>query len=450
VVDSPAVADADLRSNEISDVTCVSASDCWAVGRGSHNLTLTVHWDGTTWTIVPSPPVSTTFSIFRSVDCVSTSDCWAVGESDLPDATHPIYEHWDGQAWSVVASDPAVTLARPQGVECVTSDDCWSVGLTQSAPGAALQTLAEHWDGSSWTIVPTPNTSTTRFNGFRSIACPTTDDCWAVGEVEPADPEAPYEGLIQHWDGTSWAIIAFPPNPENGTNTVIWGVTCLNGSDCWAVGLYALHWGGAAWSAVSMPSEPDTLHIHGGVSCVSSSDCWAVGGNFSLTQSTNAPLADHWDGSSWSTVTTPFPGAVNGGLAEVDCTSSSSCWATGGFKNSGPGTLGLRWDGTTWSVQTMAVPQLAISPTSGSPGTALTASGWGFPRRLHETVTVKYKTGLANPKSVVLCSAVTKYKAFSCAGTIPSAPTAGAAGVHQIVATGSPSGTKVKVDFTLT
>src|ERR1022692_1208399 len=42
-------------TGSLSSVACSAASDCWAVGYSSGSLTLTEHWDGTAWTIIPSP-----------------------------------------------------------------------------------------------------------------------------------------------------------------------------------------------------------------------------------------------------------------------------------------------------------------------------------------------------------------------------------------------------------
>src|SRR5947207_12562352 len=58
------------QDNFLSDVTCTSASDCWAVGG-----TLIEHWNGTTWSIVTSPNTGGV----SGVTCTSPSDCCAVG-----------------------------------------------------------------------------------------------------------------------------------------------------------------------------------------------------------------------------------------------------------------------------------------------------------------------------------------------------------------------------------
>lgn len=63
-------------------MSCVSASDCVAVGytnTGSVYKTLAMMWDGSVWSIVSSPNVGTNDNELYSVSCVSASDCVAVG-----------------------------------------------------------------------------------------------------------------------------------------------------------------------------------------------------------------------------------------------------------------------------------------------------------------------------------------------------------------------------------
>ena len=49
-------------------------------GDGSPSGSLTEHWDGTSWSIVPSPtPAGDAPALLQGVSCTSASDCWAVG-----------------------------------------------------------------------------------------------------------------------------------------------------------------------------------------------------------------------------------------------------------------------------------------------------------------------------------------------------------------------------------
>src|SRR5438128_610588 len=87
------------QSNQLSGVTCPSASDCWAVGsynNGNVFQTLIEHWDGAFWAIVVSPNIAPVFSnVLLSVACASASECWAVGYS-VENAQQTFIERWDG------------------------------------------------------------------------------------------------------------------------------------------------------------------------------------------------------------------------------------------------------------------------------------------------------------------------------------------------------------------
>src|SRR5206468_3643353 len=168
------VAPRDLFS-VFSGVTCASASDCWAVGFDGNLATLIERWNGTSWTIVPSPNKDASVawsSVLYGVTCVSTSDCWAVGYYNVngSDASliQTLIERWDGTSWTIVPSPNTSITQRSvlAGVTCVSASDCWAVGYyTVSDANVGLtQTLIERWNGTSWAIVPSPNTSATQTN----------------------------------------------------------------------------------------------------------------------------------------------------------------------------------------------------------------------------------------------------------------------------------------------
>src|SRR5439155_831432 len=128
--------------------------------------TLTEHWDGTAWTIVTSPNTSTTQSnVLYNVTCVSASECWAVGHYYTGTAWQTLTERWDGSAWTIFSS-PSTNATQTNflnGVACVSASECWAVGYYY-APGSFANTLIERWDGTSWAIVSSPNATATQNN----------------------------------------------------------------------------------------------------------------------------------------------------------------------------------------------------------------------------------------------------------------------------------------------
>lgn len=118
------------------------------------------------------------------------------------------------------------------------------------------------------------------------------------------------------------------------------------------------------------PSIVDALLS--GVSCPATTECIAVGGYAVGEYSGHAfPLAERWNGSSWSIMTMPHLSSVPGSqLADVSCASPVTCVAVGerggGFSGPPPldttlgsETLAERWNGSSWKL--MAMPALAGS-----------------------------------------------------------------------------------------
>ena len=78
-------------------------------------------------------------------------------------------------------------LAQPRaennylkGVTCVSASECWAVGYYYNGI-LPVQTLIERWDGTSWAIVASPNTSATQSNELFRVTCVSASECWAVG-----------------------------------------------------------------------------------------------------------------------------------------------------------------------------------------------------------------------------------------------------------------------------
>src|SRR5438128_2524576 len=130
---SPSLAIGDAS---LSAVTAVSSTDVWAVGafinlldQGSFD-TLTEHWDGHAWQVVPSPnfsPVDQNF--LNGVAMVSSNDVWAVGVFDIGGSGEPLILHWNGSTWSRVPGSPSGPTAALFGADAVSSNDVWAVGL---------------------------------------------------------------------------------------------------------------------------------------------------------------------------------------------------------------------------------------------------------------------------------------------------------------------------------
>jgi hypothetical protein len=98
-------------SNSLTSVTCSAANNCWAVGVlggitvGGATTTEALHWKGTKWTLAKTPDPGGTASNDQNdlsdVRCVSAKDCWAVGFSKTdPNPDLNLTLRWNSVKWS--------------------------------------------------------------------------------------------------------------------------------------------------------------------------------------------------------------------------------------------------------------------------------------------------------------------------------------------------------------
>src|SRR5437773_178133 len=205
--------------------------------------TLIEHWDGFSWTVVPSPSPGTTGNGLASVNAVSPSNIWAVGAFSVSAADRTLILHWDGTSWAQVPSpSPGSSFSELAAVRAVSASDAWAVGDYSSAAGGGNKTLILHWNGTTWAHVPSPNPAS--FNNLTGVTATSASNAWAVGEIGTSLGD---RTLTLHWNGTTWARV---PSPNPGLGDDLTGVAATSASSAWAVGLSSV--GGAA-RAVARP-----------------------------------------------------------------------------------------------------------------------------------------------------------------------------------------------------
>jgi hypothetical protein len=131
-----------LRFGGVRAVTALSPANVWAVGTGpgvptggfsAHPTAVVEHWDGTSWTVVPSPnPNPQGNSLLTAVAAVSGNDVWAVGRQLLG----PFTEHWDGTSWSIVATPSGVSFLA--GMAASSAGTVLAVGQGTNGSGIIL------------------------------------------------------------------------------------------------------------------------------------------------------------------------------------------------------------------------------------------------------------------------------------------------------------------------
>ncbi len=288
----------DLTSG-ITGVVDLAPNNVWGVGNiniGEQNPSQVIeHFNGTKWSVAPGPIFQPTdVTALYGVSATAAADVWAAGNIltliDGEQALFPLFEHFDGTSWTAI-TDEKTSDGGIFGISALATDDVWAVGTI--AEGA---TLIEHFNGSKWTRVPSPNPGN-GMNLLEGVTALAPDDVWAVGwYVQAANQDRPAKTLIEHWDGTSWTVVPSPniggPSTQSISNELR-GITAVSANDIWAFGLtddfgperianLVMHWDGTDWKIAPTPDpNPRSIHpvddvIDGGI-VIPPGNIWLVG-----------------------------------------------------------------------------------------------------------------------------------------------------------------------------
>ena len=333
-----------------------------------------------TWTVQSVPaPAGASGSLLDGVSCVSASACMAVGWYALGSTGNhlPFAEQWDGTSWTLeTVPDPAGSnLTSLYAVSCTAAGACTAVGSYESSNG--LTGLVERWDGSSWAIQAMPNLPGSSPVEFYGVSCAASTACTAVGGSDLGP-------VAEGWNGQTWTIQTAAPGGE------LRAVACTSPTACTAVGnveasTLAERWSGTAWAPQVTPNPPGNNQLPG-VNCATRTACTAVGWyqpNMSSSPSpTGSAFAEGWNGSSWTLQNIANPaGASASALYGVSCHAAGACTAVGDSyypANSTFLTLAERWTGSSWTTESPPNPgsfEDALSAVSCTSSTTCTAVG---------------------------------------------------------------------------
>jgi hypothetical protein len=310
------------------------------------------------WHRVPLPAPHQLLVAPTSVDALSVNDAWAVGLAvrEGPDPAAPIFTpltwHWNGTAWS---QTPHAHLEGANeellSVAMVSARNVWAVGFYTNVQRTTInRTLVHHWNGTKWSVVPSPNVGT-KSNQLVAVDSISANDVWAVGGYTDAGDVR--QSLIEHWDGHTWTVVAHPAvtPPEEFADAVripgtsrAWAVGNTNDSNKTLVQRSL----GTTWVTEVSPNQGAFPSVLDGVTATSATDAWAVG---HYTDGVRKTLAERWNGSDWSIVPSPNAGTEGSYLTEVASRSGTNAWALGSRSVDGiDRVLAERWNGTVWRV----------------------------------------------------------------------------------------------------
>jgi hypothetical protein len=261
------------NTSDLAGVVDISPTLAWAGGTvniGEANPgQVILQWNGTAWSVFPGPKFAKGDEpSIKAMTSTSADDIWAIGSllGDDEEQLFFLFEHWNGTEWTAreLISGDAFLL----GASADATNDVWAVGFNGPENDNSL-TLALHFDGATWKQVATPSVGSgaNQLNGVLALA---PNDVWAVGFTTSVAPpqEAPTTTLIEHYDGTSWSIV---PSPNVGPNSMyqsnrLFGLTANSSTDIYAFGSYfaedgsgqqmtlLMHWDGASWTIEPSPN----------------------------------------------------------------------------------------------------------------------------------------------------------------------------------------------------
>jgi hypothetical protein len=218
--------------------SCTSLTACTAVGEyrtgSGDQFTFAESWNGTSWHLHTTPdPSGATTDALDWVSCVSATDCEAVGGVS-PGSPGLLVEKWNGTSWTIQsASLPSGgSDGYLLGVSCTSSSACTAVG--DYFNGSHTVPLGERWDGTSWSTEAVTAPVGVVASSLSGVSCTTATTCIAVGSKDLHNTGL--QPIGERWDGTTWAIS--PASVPSGSPSVLDSVSCTSGSFCEGVGWY--------------------------------------------------------------------------------------------------------------------------------------------------------------------------------------------------------------------
>jgi hypothetical protein len=388
----------------LEGVSCSSATNCAVVGRYNREVPKQALIETRTtsgWVqATTSLPPETVAAVLRSVSCISNT-CMAVGYYETTEhVVLPLAEegYIGSNVWTVrPAINPGGPFTILQGISCLKVGECMAVGSYTHESKSF--TLAEAWNGTTWSLWSTPNrTGSGAFYGssLDSVSCdPAPLSCAATGvEINASSKNFAIADKWKGGTGASWSEQSIP-KPAGATETRLESVSCYGGI-CDAVGVYKNSSGEAPMAAEGVMTEGSTSweleypeippsskgSFLTGISCTAARTCVASGkyedyaGKLDTLSEKGA--------RGWSFM--PASSNLVGYLEGLSCPSSTNCVAAGSYiaslGNIGYKSLLERWNGTEWLLQSIPNPtgrNYYLAGVSCASTTACTVVGYYEP-----------------------------------------------------------------------
>jgi hypothetical protein len=196
---------------------------------------LAEHWNGNKWALesVPGAPGA----YLNWVSCPATTSCEAVGNHlDQTGTLVPFVVGWNGHKWALQQfPEPAgASDFTPEIISCSAPNACTAISLYIDSTGAWVP-VADRWDGTEWTLQSMPVPSGATLTYIYGVSCPAADACTAAGFY--GDAAGIDLTLTERWDGTAWTIEP-SPNPPGSVRAALDDVSCADTTACTAMGFW--------------------------------------------------------------------------------------------------------------------------------------------------------------------------------------------------------------------
>ena len=320
----------------LSHIDCLSRRLCAAVGQenqatGAQAVALGTDDGGVTWTLESVP--STVLDI-TALDCRAGGSCLAVGT--VPGGTVALGAPSAASGWTVLGPLPA-GITGATAVSCTSSDDCWVTGYRQTGSDAVAGAVALTTDGgTAWAPVSTPaglgflDDVSCRVGPTTAAGALPTTTVVPVPTTTTAPPAAP--GATTSTTAPPTTTTTPPPTTTTppvvgvaGAACVVVGTTAttLNGTRSGRGLLLDTGNGGASWDSPTLPSGVAGLS---GASCTAAGSCVAVGTTPESAAAAGVIVLSRSTAAPWQRpALVPSPQS----LTAVSCVSSSSCLVVG-------------------------------------------------------------------------------------------------------------------------
>jgi hypothetical protein len=231
----------EATSSELVAIGCNNTAECSAAGSAvikGVKTAIVEEWNSPTWTLITIPiPEGATSSQLDGIDCLWSNFCVAAGRyTTSGGSTKSLVMFWNEGKWALqTVTDPeGAAQSTLLDVACTPSPNrCTAVGGWKNSKYEQF-TLAYRFNGSStWTLQSTPNPGGSIASVFQEASCATETSCTAAGSWVSGSGGS-NQTLAEIWNGSSWSIQG-PPNPAGATFSAFFGASCL-GTSCFGVG----------------------------------------------------------------------------------------------------------------------------------------------------------------------------------------------------------------------